>query len=226
MAISRVSSATNNGTTITLGSHAKSDLILYVAVNDGSTLATLPQEVIFLCSRSESGSSIRVGYYHADSSSETVGTTGWTNADNVTAIVYRGASGSIIQPAYVSTGGASNSNIITFAAQNPQTLLNTFPTNTIDLWRVGVAFQIATGNNLGGNPPSGMTNVISSVTATANVAIHDSNSTITTAWTATTVTVTTAARSQTFVLELQELETKISGSGLILSRAMTGGYSA
>lgn len=213
MTILRVSSATNNGTTITLGSHAKGDLIVYVAANDASATPALPSGVIGLVTRSESGASIRVGYYIADSSNESVGTTGWTNADNVTAIVYRGGAGSIVQPRFVSTAGASSSATINFAVQNSVATVNSFPSQVADVWHLGVVFQINTTNDLDGRPPAGMTNVIGSVTSTAELAVHDTNATATAAWPSTNVTVPTAARYQSFVLELLKIETKIAAGG-------------
>ena len=213
MTISRISSATSNGTTVTLGTHAKGDLIVYVAANDAATLPTLPSGVSFLVSRSDSGASVRIGYYIADSSNESVGTSGWTNADNVTAIVYRAASGSIIQPRFVSQAAAGSSATLNFAAQNSVTGVNSFPSQVADLWHVGIAFQINTTNDLDGRPPAGMANVIGSVTSTAELAVHDTNATATAAWPSTNVTVPTAARYQSFVLELLEIETKIAAGG-------------
>jgi hypothetical protein len=212
MTISRISSATNNGTTVTLGTHAKGDLILYVAVNDGA-LPSLPSSVSGLVTRSESGAAIRVGYYIADSSSETVGTSGWTNADNVTAIVYRCGSGSIVQPRYVSTNGSGGTTVLNFAAQNPGAATGTFPSQVPGVWQLGIVYQINTTNDLDGKPPTGMTNVIGSVTSTAEVAVHDTNATATAAWPSTNVTVTTSARYQSFVLELLEIDTKITSGG-------------
>jgi len=212
MAISRISSATNNGTTITLGTHAKGDLILYFAVNDATTLATLPANVSFLCSRNETGASIRIGYYIATSASETVGTSGWTNADNVTAVVYRGAIASIIQPRFMSVNASASSATVNFAAQTSGITV-TFPTQVADVWHASVVYQINTTNDLDGNPPAGMTNVIGSVTSTAEIAVHDTNATATVAWPSTNVTVATAARYQTFVLELLEIDTKMTSGG-------------
>ena len=81
MTILRISSATNNGTIVTLGDHAKGDTIVYIAYNEASgTIPTLPANVLGLYTRSSAGGSQRFGYYIADSSSESVGTTGWTNA--------------------------------------------------------------------------------------------------------------------------------------------------
>jgi hypothetical protein len=213
MTIQRISSATNNGTTITLGTHAKGDLIVYVAANDAATIATLPSGVSFLVSRSDSGASTRVGYYIADSSSETVGTSGWANADNVTAIVYRAASGSIIHPRFVSQNAAGSSATLNFANQNSITGVNSFPFQVADLWHVGIAFQINTTNDLGGKPPTGMSNVIRSITSTAELAVHDTNATATAAWPSTNVFVPTPARYQSYVLELLEIETKIAAGG-------------
>jgi hypothetical protein len=212
MTISRISSATNNGTTITLGTHAKGDVIIFIAANDAATLPLLPSGVLGLVTRSESGASIRVGYYIAGSSSETVGTSGWTNADNVTAIVYRCGSGSIVQPRYVTTAASGSATLLNFAAQNI-TAINNFPSQVVDVWHLGVVFQINTTNDLGGKPPTGMSNVIRSITSTAEIAVHDTNATATAAWPSTSVTVTTSARYQSFVLELLEIDTKITSGG-------------
>jgi hypothetical protein len=223
MAISRISSATNNGTTVTLGTHAKGDLILYLAYNQGSgVIPTLPAGVLGLYNRSSSAGSQRIGYYIADSSSETVGTTGWTNADNVTALVYRGGSSSIVALSFLSLGSAT-STTITYAAQGAGTLKE----NATDLWLAGYGISNSVLNNLSSLAPSGMSSINNSVGANFEVGTYDTNATRTTAWPATNVTAANSAVYFTIVIELLELDHRVTGGGggLILPRSMDGGYS-
>jgi hypothetical protein len=222
MAISRISSATNNGTGVTLGTHAKGNTILYLAYNQGSgVIPTLPTNVLGLYNRSSSSGSQRIGYYIADSASETVGTTGWTNADNVTALVYGGGSSSIVVPSFLSVGSGT-STTITYTAQ----VAGTLKENAADLWLVGFGMNNSVLNNLSSLAPSGMSSVNNSVGANFEVATYDTNATRTTAWPSTNVTAANSATYFTIVIELLELDHKTtSGGGLILARAMDGGYS-
>ena len=225
MAISRISSATNNGTTVTLGTHAKGDLILYIAYFAGLGVPALPAGVLGLQTRSNSGGSHRIGYYIADSASETVGTTGWTNAQNVTAIVYRGGTSSIVVPTILSQNGSSGT-VINYAAQSTITS-PALKESSSDLWLVGVAATRATANNLSGLAPSGMTFVNNSIGASFEVASYDTNSTRTTIWPSTNVTQASSVVWATFVLELLEIDHKITGGGggMFFRPGMSGGMS-
>jgi hypothetical protein len=222
MTISRISSATNNGTGVTLGTHAKGDLILYLAYNQGSgVIPTLPTGVLGLYSRSSSSGSQRIGYYIADSSSETVGTTGWTNADNVTSLVYRGGSSSVVVPSFISINSTA-STTITYPTQ----VAGTLKENATDLWLVGYGISNSVLNNLSSLAPSGMSSINNSVGANFEVATYDTNATRTTAWPSTNVTAANSATYFAIVLELLEVDHKTTtGGGLILPRAMNGGYS-
>jgi hypothetical protein len=222
MAISRISSATNNGTGATLGTHAKGNTILYLAYNQGSAvIPTLPTGVLGLYNRSSSSGSQRIGYYIADSASETVGTTGWTNADNVTALAYSGGSSSIVVPSFLSVGSGT-STTITYTAQ----VAGTLKENAADLWLVGFGMNNSVLNNLSSLAPSGMSSINNSVGTNFEVATYDTNATRTTVWPSTNVTSANSATYFTIILELLELDHKTtSGGGLILARAMDGGYS-
>lgn len=212
MAISRISSATNNGTTITLGTHAKGDLILFFAYNNANqNIPTLPASVIDLHSISfTTAHSRRIGFVIARSSSETFGTTGWTNASNVTAIVYRAGSGLALVPTFISANGSSTSQTThNFAAQ----VANTYKTNNSDLWLVGFHSNKSAINSLSTLAPTGMTNVINSIGTGFEVAAHDTNATRTTAWTSTNVTVANSTPYGTNVIELFEFDPQLSASG-------------
>jgi hypothetical protein len=220
VAISRISSATNNGTGVTLGAHAKGNLILYLAYNQGSgVIPTLPTGVLGLYNRASSSGSQRIGYYIADSASETVGTTGWTNADNVTALVYSGGSSSIVVPSFLSVGSGTSATI-TYTAQ----VAGTLKENAADLWLVGYGMNNSVLNNLSSLAPSVMSSVNNSVGTNFEVATYDTNATRTTAWPSTNVTAANSATYFTIVLELLELDHKTTtGGGLILPRPMNGG---
>lgn len=220
MTISRISSATNNGTSVTLGTHAEGDLILYLAYNQGSlTIPTLPANVLGLYSRSGSAGSQRIGYYIAESSAETVGTTGWAFADNVTALVYRGGSSSIVVPSFLSIGTATSATI-----NYPAQVAGTLKEQALDLWLAGFCMSNSTANSLSTIPPSGMTSINNSVGSNFEVATYDTNATRTTAWPSTNVTAANSAVYFAMVFELLELDHKVAGGGgLILPRAMNGG---
>ena len=226
MAISRISSATNNGTTITLGTHAKGDLILFFAYNNANgTIPTLPASVIDLQSHFIGTAwGRRTGFVIARSSNESIGTSGWTNASNVTAIVYRAGSGLVLVPTFLSFTGASASQTThNFPAQGA----NTYKTNNSDLWLVGFHSNKNASNSLSTLAPTGMTNVINSIGTGFEVAVHDTNATRTTAWPSTNVTVTNSTPYSTQVVELLEFDPQLaSGGGFILPRPMNGGYSA
>jgi hypothetical protein len=209
MAISRVSSATNNGTGVTLGTHAKGELILYLAYNFNSpVIPTLPASVRSIYTRSGSAGAHRIGYYIADSSSETVGTTGWTNADNVTAIVYRASSTSVVVPSFISANTASSTTMI-YAAQ----AAGTFKDNATDIWYLGYCMFNSAANSLATLAPTGMTNVNNSVGTGFEVAVHDTNATRTSIWTGQTVTGTVTAIHFETVIELLEVDHRVAGGG-------------
>lgn len=212
MAISRISSATNNGTTITLGTHAKGDLILFFAWNNANaTLPALPASVIEI--HNAAGTAVwgrRTGFVVARSSSESIGTSGWTNASNVTAIVYRAGSGLVLVPSHISSN-ASSSSVTThnYAAQ----ALNTYRTNNSDLWLVGFHGNKNASNSLSTLAPTGMTNVVNSIGTGFETAVHDTNASRTTAWLSTNVTVANATTYSTHIVELFELDPQLSASG-------------
>ena len=223
MAISRISAATNNGTTVTLGSHAKGDTIIYLAYNQGSvTIPTLPSNALGLYSRSSSAGSQRISYYVAGSAAETVGTTGHANADNVTALIYRGGSSSIVVPSFLSIGSATSTTI-----NYPAQVAGTLKEQALDLWLAGYCISNSTANSLSAIPPSGMTSINNSVGANFEIATYDTNATRTTAWPSTNVTAANSAAYFAMVFELLELDHKVTGGGggIFFRPGMSGGMS-
>lgn len=200
MTISRISSATNNGTTVTIGTHAANDTILMFAYNDGAnTIPTVPSGWYGLIAIGGSSTAITIGWKQAATASETSGT--WTNADTLTAVVYRGGSNTIILPKVLTSNGAT-SVTQTFGSQ----LTGSFDDNALDLWLSTFITNRNSTNSLDTNVPTGFVNVTSTTDgATWQTAMHDTNTTRTTFWSSTNITVTTSNFYRTSVQALVEL---------------------
>lgn len=174
MSITRVGSAIGNGQTVTIPTHAAGDLIVIFAYRDGTnTLPGLPAGWTAITSGGGNTNSMRVGYQIAASSGTTSGT--WTSATSVIAVVYR-ATGTIGIGASAQTGAASTT--VTYPA------LTGMGSNS---WVVGFAGHRSTNTNLQ-NAPTGMTNFLTDVDATDEVAAHDTNA-VAASWSATAVSV-------------------------------------
>jgi len=200
MAISRISSATNNGTTVTIGTHAANDLIIICAYNDGAnTLPTLPSGWFGLIGTSGSSTAVTIGWKLAASASETSGT--WTNADGLIAVVYRSATGKMNIPKVLSSNSATSATQ-TFGAQ----ISGTFDENASDLWLAAFITNRNSSNALDTTVPTGFSNVTSTTdSSTWQIALHDTNATRTTAWTSTNITVTTSNFYRTVTMALLEI---------------------
>jgi hypothetical protein len=224
VAISRISSATNNGTTVTIGTHAANDLIVILAYRDNNNSGpTLPSGWYGIFSGGGNSTGMTVGWKRATTASETSGT--WANATSLHAIVYRPGADKIIVPKYYSNAGASSVSV-QVAAQP----FGTFESNSDDLWLIAFIAQRNSSNSLETATWTGLTNVTSSTDGSVwQAVVNDTNATRTTAWGSQTATVTNSASWQTRLIGLQEVPTQSAsggGGGLILPRAMNGGYSA
>lgn len=208
MAISRISSATNNGTTITIGTHAANDLIILFGYRDNNNSGpTLPSGWYGVFSGGGNSTGMTIGWKQATTASETSGT--WTNATTLHAIVYRPGTDKIIIPKYYS--GASASSVSVQVAAQPS---GSFESNSDDLWLVAFIAQRNSSNSLETATWTGLSNVTSSTDgSTWQAVVNDSNSTRSTAWTSTTATVTNSASWQTRLLGLQEVPKQSASSG-------------
>lgn len=209
MAISRISSATANATTITIGTHAANDTIIIFAYNDGvATSPTLPSGWFGLSTFVGANSGTRIGWKLASTSTETSGT--WTNADTLQAVVYRGSSSSICIPKTLSVNNSSNSTTSqTFFSQ----ISGTFDDNVVDLWLLAHIHNRNSNNSLDTTVPSGFTNVTSATDGSIwQTAVHDTNATRTTVFSSTSITVANAAVWRAVVLALFEQQYPSSGS--------------
>lgn len=223
MAISRISSATANANTVTIGTHAKGDLLMIFGYRDASATApTLPAGWYNLLATPTSSPSLVVGWKIAASSIETIGT--WTNANTLHSVVYRAGTGNIVIPTIISTA-IGTSTTPSFGAP---AVAGTFPTNQDDYWIVGMMGMRNSSNNLQSATWTGLSNVTSSTDGSSwQVVVNDSNATRANAWTSQSATVTTSATWRSAVVGLIEFPTQsASGGGLIIPRPMNGGYSA
>ena len=220
MAISRVSSATANTTSVSIGTHAAGDTIIIAGYRDGNNAGpTIPTGWYQLFSGGGNSTGFSVAYKIATSGSETSGT--WASATSLHAIVYRPATGKIIVPKYYS-GNSASSVSVNIAAP----VVGTFENGSDDLWLLAFIAQRNSSNSLNTATWTGLTNVSSSTDGSSWQFVgNDSNATRTTAWASTTATVTNSAAWQTRLFGLQEVPhlSTGGGGGLILSRAMNGG---
>jgi hypothetical protein len=156
-------------TTATMPLHEAGDLIVALAFSDGQNPITLPTGNRWRAAKWRTGSSMTVllVYKIAASSSETVGT--FTNATNFGVVVYRGTDqiaplGDISEFENAST--TANVNFLGLTLQNA----------TGSSWVGGFVGHRNADTNLE-NPPSGWSNRLNDVNATAlsELACHDSN---------------------------------------------------
>jgi hypothetical protein len=167
--------------------------------------------------------SVTSGWKIAKSSSETSGT--WTNASVLFCVVYRADTG-ILAFSTASNGANATGTSVSFPALTNGLV---YRAGTIDNWYIGVAMQLNSANSLE-TPPSGMSNVgVESSSGVWKAVVHDTNASQLSNWATAATTVTTSAASSTRVYQLFEYDGPAfggSGGGLILPRAMNGGYSA
>lgn len=208
MSISRISSATANANTVTIGTHAANDLLLIFAYRDNSNTApTLPSGWYSLHAQGSTSFSGIIGWKRAASAAETSGT--WTNATTLHALVYRPGTDKIVVPLFfaISTGTSVSPSVLLQPA-------GTFPTNQDDFWVGGWIAMRNSSNNLQSATWTGLSNVTSSTdSSTWQVVVNDSNATRTTAWATQTATVTNSAAWRTVTFGLIEVPTQSAGSG-------------
>jgi hypothetical protein len=223
MAISRIGSSSAQATTITIPSHQTGDLIFISAGRNNTTPATVPSGWVQPGSSGASGVSVTAGWKIAQSSSETSGT--WTNASVLFCKVYRADTGIL---AFSTSAGGANA---TGTSVSYTTVTNglVYRAGTLDNWYLGIGMQLNSANSLE-TAPSGMANVaVESSSGVWKAVVHDTNASQLSNWATAATTVTTAAASSTRVYQLFEFDGPAfggGGGGLILPRAMNGGYAA
>jgi hypothetical protein len=207
MGISRISAATNSGTTVAIGTHAPNDTPVILAYRDNSATApTVPSGWNYFQVGSGT-TAFSIGWKRATSAGETSGT--WTNATALHALVYRGGADKIVVPKFLSQTTGTSATI----AINAQTS-GSFEVNDEETWLLAFIAQRNPSNNLQSASWTGLTNVTSSTDSSAWQAVaNDSNADRTTAWPTTSATVANSAVWRTFLLALQEVPTQSAGGG-------------
>ena len=154
--------------TVSVPTHRTGDLIIVQAVDGGLATITVPGDFTEV----ETGTWSRCGYKFAASASETSGT--WTNAGDLSVVVYRNVRAIGDTATSVSFGG-----VVTFPAL---TLQNSSGRS----WVVGALGFISTLSGDQADAPTGMTSRNTSGGTGELSAIHDTNGGVT-SWSAQTL---------------------------------------
>ena len=216
--ISLVGSAEANANSIAIPTHQVNDTVLFFVYRDNSTASpTIPSDcqVVHQSTMGSFGYLI-AAYKVAATTTETSGT--WTNASHIAVMVFRGDTDTLVIPeAFASNSATSTS--VTYGAQ----LAGSLRTNQTDRAVVGFVAQRNITNNLAA-APGAMVNILSGGDgANYQIATHWDDARAT-AWTSTSVTLTTSALYRTQVLGLfEQAFTSTSGGGLLLPRGFQGG---
>jgi hypothetical protein len=220
MAISLHSSASAQAQSITIPTHQAGDVIVVFAGRNNTTAPTIPSGWVTLATTGASNASSVAVFRIAKSSSETSGT--FTNASVLHALVYRPSAGVVVASTALA-GSAATSATINYPA------LANYRAGVQDNWYVAHAFQLNSANSLE-TAPSGMANLlVESSSGAWKSAVHHTGASQLSNWASTNVTVTTSAFYVSRVLQLVEIDAPAfggGGGGLILPRAMNGGYAA
>lgn len=216
--ITLVGSDEANADSIAIPAHQVNDTLLFFVYRDNNTASpTIPSDcqVVHQAAMGSFGYLI-AAYKVADTTSETSGT--WTNASHMAVMIFRGDADTLVIPEAFATNSATSTSV-TFGAQ----ITGSLRTNQSDRAVVGFVAQRNTTNNLAA-APGAMTNILSGGDgANYQIATHWDDAR-TTAWTSTSVTVTTSALYRTQVLGLfEQAFVSTSGGGLLLPRGFQGG---
>jgi hypothetical protein len=215
MAIQYVSSASVEGTSISMPSHQAGDLILVFSYNSGGTVAhTRPAEnsLIGIQGLASSANANRMqGWFsRAASASESIGT--FTNITHLAVVVYRSTTGNVIIPTQFTAGGAA-----TAGAGNPITYPAVNPASLSEIWMVACVGHRSNDTDID-VAPVGMTARTNAAGASAGeIAVHDSNG-VDVAWPSTDYTLTagTASAYRNVVMSITELPYAASGGSTLI----------
>ncbi len=172
--ISRISSASAEATTVTLGTHAKGDIILIFAFRDGSaTNPTVPAGWTTLTITTDGTTcSVSMGWKIATSNADTSGT--WTNATGLMCHVYRGADK--ISPFGVQKATPIGTLVANAGTTSPSTYGSTAAKAIMNnQWFVAFQAHRSIDTTTLSNTPTGYTNVINALGATQDMVSFDTN---------------------------------------------------
>lgn len=196
MAISYISNASAEATTLTMPTHVAGDLLLMAAYRHNSATApTLPSGWLLVSTGGGGTNSLLVAGKIASSASETSGT--WTNATHLACAVYREAT--LLHIGTTALAGGVSSASINYPAISPDRSFG-------DTWYVGIGGHRANDSDIN-LAPTGMTNRLNLIGATnGELVIHDTNGAVS-SWASTNVTntVSTTTGYRTAVCEIVDL---------------------
>lgn len=232
MTVSFVGAASAEATSVTLPAHQAGDLLILFVLRNGSTTPITPPAGWMVAGTATFGAataSLQTVFKIAASSAETSGT--WTGASLLGCVVYRDDTNYLTLTA---PSGARNGVVSTTViyAQKASYTSATIPGSVSDrMFRatgwVGAIGATTSGTVTTGGTPSGMTSRLTATGATANgLYLFDTNAAVV----SFSQTTTTAASNIAYVTHTFEiLDTgiaKTAAGGLLLPRAMDGGYAA
>lgn len=172
--ISRISSASAEATTVTLGTHAQGDIILIFAFRDGSaTNPSVPAGWKTLTNTTDGTTcSVSIGWKIATSAADSSGT--WTNATGLMCHVYRGADQ--ISPFGVQTATPIGTLVANAGTTSPSTYGATDTKARMNnQWFVAFQAHRSIDTTTLSNAPTGYTNVINALGATQDMVSFDTN---------------------------------------------------
>jgi hypothetical protein len=189
MSISFVSAQSAAANTLTMPSHSNGNIIFGFAYNkDSTTIPTVPSGWLTIATQSGDSQGSVIAYKIAEGASEAFGT--WTNADFVAATIYSSSDSYL----FLGASGASRS-----GASTTLFLPNLTLHKANKCWCIGFGGTPTSGNAQ--NAPSGMT-TRTSTDSTGEIAIYDTNATVSTFTSKTTST--GVAGYSSFAVELVE----------------------
>lgn len=199
MAISYITAAAANASSLTMPSHQKGDLLIGIAYrHNDATPPNVPSGWIARHAFGNNNNASSFAFRTAQSASEVSGT--WTNATQLIIAAYRSTSGLYLIPGGIATTGGASSENITYPAAG--SLFN------VSTWYIGYSGTITDDN--GQIAPTGMTNRISTV-ATGELSLHDTNGNV--ALRPSKNVATTSVTFRALVCEIFETDMMIGSSG-------------
>ncbi len=200
--ISRVAQNSAEATTVTIpAGHQAGDLLIIFAFNDGSvTNPTIPAGWNNVTNTFDGTlCSVSVGWKIAASSSETSGT--WTSATGLMVVVLRNTDDA--SPVMTNATSSGTSNTLTFAALTDSNLKGAH-----GFYLFAFVAHRSIDTNIDAAPPSGMTNFLSALGATQDMAAHEAASDD--SWASTNSSITgTASGWQSMVLAIRPARFKL-----------------
>ena len=186
---------TAEAASVTIPAHQVGDLIIVWAWRESTTNPTIPAGWTTITNTTDGTTcSISMGWKIATSSGETSGT--WTNATSMGAAVYRGAGGVSANFSTATTGATQTWNAVTLTGKKS--------------WLVGFVGHRSVDTTTLTTPPTGFTNLASTLGATSDVALHDSNGPVLTNYaTNTTTSGGTNSGAITAIVEIKPLENAV-----------------